>query len=82
MGLYLSEQLIYTLGKLILQLRYIFLSALFSQSEDNFIKCSHKRKDKFPDSENFHFDESSKSSGHMLLAFRLLLFFHMTSFTK
>ena len=39
-----------------------------------FVKCSHKRKkDKFSNSQISHFDESSKSSQSILLAFRLLL---------
>ena len=48
-----------------------FLSALFfKQSEENFVKCSHDREEgKFSDSQIFHFDERSKSSQRILLAF-------------
>ena len=86
---YLSERLNnnlwYKLEKLIFSVRiYIFLSALFCQSEEKFVKCSHEReKGKFSDSQIFHFYESLKSSRRILLAFGfLLLFFHRTSFTK
>ena len=65
--LYLSEQLnndlYYTLEKLIFLFIYIFfVRAFFGQSEENFVKCSHDKKEgKFSDSQIFHFDESSKS---------------------
>ena len=81
----LNNDLYYTLEKFFFFVRiYVFLSALFSQSEENFLKCSHdKEEGKFSDSQIFHFDESSKSSQRILLAFGLLLlFFYRTSFTK
>ena len=47
------------------------------------MKSQEREKGKFSDSQIFHFDESSKYSERILLAFRLLLlFFHRTSFTK
>ena len=61
---------------------YIFLSALFSQSEEKFVKCSHEREEgKFSDSQIFHFYKNSKYSQRILLAFGfLLLFFHRSSY--
>ena len=86
-ALYLLEQLNnnFILEKLIFLFIYIFtVRPFFAQSEENFVKCSHDREEgKFSDSQIFHFDESSKSSQRVLLAFgSLLLFFHCTSFTK
>ena len=78
---YLSERLnnnlYYPLEKLIFSVRiYSFLSALFSQSEEKFVKCSHKRVEgKFSDSPIFLFYKNSKSSQHTLLAFGFLLLF-------
>ena len=87
---YLSEQLnnnfiLYTREINFSAHIYIFCPPFFStQSEENFVKRSHDREEgKFSDSPIFHFDERSKSSQRILLAFgSLLLFFHRTSFTK
>ena len=67
-ALYLSERLnnnlYFTLEKLIFSVPiYIFLSALFCQSEEKFVKSSHEREEaKFSHSQIFHFYKNSKSS--------------------
>ena len=80
MALYLSERLnnylYYTQEKLIFSVRiYIFFcSSFFCQSEETFAKGSRDRVEgKFSASQIFYFDESSKSSQRILLAFGLLL---------
>ena len=51
-----------------------FCSSFFCQSEETFAKGSRDRVEgKFSASQIFHFDESSKSSQRILLAFGLLL---------
>ena len=83
--LFLSEQLsnniYYTLEKLMFQLVYIyiyiFLSALFLS-----VRREIGQMHEFSDGQIFHFDDSSKFSQPILLAFGLLLFFPHTSFTK
>ena len=89
MALYLLERLnnnlYYTLEKFFFLVSiYLFLSALFCQSEETLVKRSHEREEgKFSDSQIFHFYENSNSSQRILLAFGfLLLFFHRTNFTK
>ena len=75
-ALYLSEQLnnnfiLYTREINFSVHIYIFCPPFFlTQSEENFVKCSHDREEgKFSDSQIFHFDERSKSSQRILLAF-------------
>ena len=91
MALYLLELLNYNVISCTREINfavhiYIFCPPFFWRSQEKFVKCSHKRKeDKFSDSQIFHFEESSKSSQYILLAFGLLslLFLqHMTLHKK
>ena len=53
----LNNNFYYTLEKLIIPVRiYIFCPPFFCQLEENFVKCSHERKEgKFSDSQIFYF---------------------------
>ena len=90
MALYLSELLNYNVISCTREINfavhiYIFCPPFFWRSQEKFVKCSHKRKeDKFSDSQIFHFEESSKSSQYILLAFGLLslLFLQHTTLHK
>ena len=82
LAFYLSEwlnyNLYYTREKLILQFVYIlFCPPSFCQKR----KSNTATREKFCDSQVFHFDESSNSSQRKLLAFGLF-FFHRMSSTK